>query len=347
MCLDTRPTADQAALFDTARRLVADLGPNTVAELDDDDRRARLRRALAETGVHDLRDAGEGRAPVASGVEAALVAQALGHGPADVAYLGRLLAGDLRRRAGGGPDGIARTVALTADLLGPATARDGHLVAEAVAIDADAAERALLVTPDGAGYRLVEVDLGATVEIGTDLTRRQLRLAAGTDVTPLDLEPVGPADLVGWTALGLAISTADAVGAMQGGIALAVDYASHRQQYGANVGSFQAVQHLLAEAHALAEGSLSISRHAAWAVDALEPFEARSATQAATVYAARAARTVGETVIQVHGGIGNTWECMAHVFLRRSLHDAALLGGAGQHLAALARERTGAAHGVS
>jgi alkylation response protein AidB-like acyl-CoA dehydrogenase len=54
-------------------------------------------------------------------------------------------------------------------------------------------------------------------------------------------------------------------------------------------------------------------------VDELPPPEAIRAATIAKLYCARAARTVCETAVQVHGGIGNTWECLAHVYLRRAL----------------------------
>ena len=82
--------------------------------------------------------------------------------------------------------------------------------------------------------------------------------------------------------------------------------------------------HPLAEGLALIEGSVSVLRHAAWAVDALAPPEAVRAAQIAKVYCARAALTICETSVQVHGGIGNTWECLAHVYLRRVLASAEL-----------------------
>jgi len=81
---------------------------------------------------------------------------------------------------------------------------------------------------------------------------------------------------------------------------------------------------MLAESLALIEGSVSILRHAAWAVDELPPAEAIRAAQIAKVYCARAARTVCETAVQVHGGIGNTWECLIHVYLRRALTSTEL-----------------------
>ena len=78
-------------------------------------------------------------------------------------------------------------------------------------------------------------------------------------------------DLTRWTALGLALACADLVGAMGGAVELATTYAAERRQYGAAIGSFQAIQHLLADAFVLAEGARSVTRHAAWAVDALPP----------------------------------------------------------------------------
>ena len=112
--------------------------------------------------------------------------------------------------------------------------------------------------------------------------------------------------------------------AARGAHTLACEYAKIREQYGKSIGSYQAVAHLLAESLALIEGSVSILRHAAWAVDELDPAEAIRAGRFAKVYCARAARTVCETAIQVHGGIGNTWECLAHVFLRRALTSTQL-----------------------
>ncbi len=133
-------------------------------------------------------------------------------------------------------------------------------------------------------------------------------------------------------ALGLALACADLVGVMQGAVALATDYAKNRHQYGTAIGSFQAVQHLLADAFVAMEGSRSLALHAAWAVDALAPDDALVAASVAKAYCARAARTVCETAIQVHGGIGNTWECLAHVYLRRALAGIDAFGGVGPSL---------------
>ena len=141
-----------------------------------------------------------------------------------------------------------------------------------------------------------------------------------------------PDELARWHSLGLAVACADLVGVMRGAIALAADYARERRQYGATIGSFQAVQHLLADAQVAMEGSRSIALHAAWAVDALPGPDALAAASSAKAYCGRAARAVCETAIQVHGGIGNTWECLAHVYLRRALLSTELLGGIGGSL---------------
>ena len=82
------------------------------------------------------------------------------------------------------------------------------------------------------------------------------------------------------------------------------------------------------------------------AVDALPPDEALAAASVAKAYCARAARSVTETCVQVHGGIGNTWECFVHVYLRRALLSSSLLGDEGYHLRALAHSRLGDSRGL-
>lgn len=142
---------------------------------------------------------------------------------------------------------------------------------------------------------------------------------AGVVESPAELVDLDDEDATRWHALALTVTCADLVGVARGTQNLAVEYAKVREQYGATIGSYQAVGHLLADALALIEGSVSVLRHAAWAVDELPAAEAVEAARVAKIYCARAALTVCETSIQVHGGIGNTWECLAHVYLRRAL----------------------------
>jgi alkylation response protein AidB-like acyl-CoA dehydrogenase len=142
---------------------------------------------------------------------------------------------------------------------------------------------------------------------------------AGAVESPAELAELTEEDASRWHALALTATTADLLGAARGTLDLAGEYAKVREQYGSTIGSYQAVGHLLAESLALIEGATSVLRHAAWAVDELPVAEAIEAGRVAKIYSARAAMTVCETSIQVHGGIGNTWECLAHVYLRRVL----------------------------
>jgi len=128
---------------------------------------------------------------------------------------------------------------------------------------------------------------------------------------------------------------------------VSVAYAQERKQYGVAIGTFQAVQHLLAEARCLSEGAFSVTLHPAWAADALAADEARSAARVAKAYCARAARTVCETAVQVHGGMGNTWDCIVHVYLRRALLSSQWFGDDGEQLRRLQQTRLGVSRGLS
>ena len=283
--MDVRLTAEQQQLRDAAAKLADDLGPAAVQDLDDQGRIARLDKQIAATGWRSLRSDG------ASGVEVAIVAEEFGRRLVDTPFLGPVLADDLARHVG-------------ADSAGMTVAVDDR------AVDARGAQRALSLS-DG---KVVAADVRDLTD-GADLTRADANIA-GTTVT---LGEVSADIAAQWRALALVTTTADLVGIARGAHAVACDYAKIREQYGKQIGSYQAIAHLLAESLALIEGSISVSRHAAWAVDELPPADAIRAAQVAKVYCARAARTVCEAAIQVHGGIGNTWDCLVHVYLRRAL----------------------------
>jgi hypothetical protein len=288
--MDVRLTAEQQQLRDAAAKLSDDLGPGSVQDLADDGRISKLDKQIQQTGWRSLRSDG------ASGVEVAIVAEEFGRGLIDAPFLGPVLADDLARQVG--DNGSGSTIAV-----------NGH------AIDARGYRRALTLD----GTTVSAVDVGAARD-AVDLTRAAADVnGTATAVGDLDSNAVQR-----WLALALATTSADLVGTARGAHTLACDYAKIREQYGKSIGSYQAIAHLLAESLALIEGSVSILRHAAWAVDELDPSEAIRAGRFAKVYCARAARTVCETAIQVHGGIGNTWECLAHVYLRRALTSTQL-----------------------
>ena len=347
--MDARDTPEQAELRRTARQLARELRARTVVELDDAVRRKRLADAVREAGWLELRHDGGGGAPLASGVEAAIIAEALGEAVADVPFAGPVLAADLARRAGlaaaeGAVVGFAR------DLIGPAVVAGARTTADLYAVDCDgeSPSAVYVLVPEAGGARLaqVAVDGGADgANRGSDLTRAIRTIPAGAPVREVSdaTRIVTRADLDAWSALGLALTTADLIGSARGALDQSVAYARERKQYGVAIGSFQAVQHLLAEGLCLLEGASSAALNASWSIDELGPSEARMAGSVAKAYAARAARTVCETAVQVHGGMGNTWECLVHVHLRRALLSTQWFGDDGEQLRHLQHARLGAA----
>jgi Acyl-CoA dehydrogenase, C-terminal domain len=346
--MDVRLSSVQEALLESVAAVVDRLGTRAVGQLDDRERSAKLEAAIVASGWRELRaDEGEG-APLTSGVEPAIVAEELGRGLADAPFLGPTLATELRRIAGAPPATVAETVVLVRSLSDIAATVDGMTPGRAVAIDAEGADAALLLMPDREGFVVASVRLGPAA-VGVDLTRPSAVLEDASPAAVIGRHGglLAPDDLTRWQALALALTSADLVGVMRGAIDLSCAYATSRQQFGRSVGSFQAVQHLLADALVLMEGSRSVARHAAWAVDALGADEALAAAAAAKAYCARSARAVCETSIQVHGGIGNTWECLAHVHLRRALLSSEILGGVSINMErVLAHHGIGGTHGL-
>jgi alkylation response protein AidB-like acyl-CoA dehydrogenase len=347
--MDTRDTPEQAELRRTARRLARELGPRTVADLNDRKRSERLAEAVRHAGWLELRQDGGDGGPLASGVEASIIADALGEVVADVPLAGPVLAADLARRSGARPiDGAV--VALSPDLIDAAVVSGRATDTPIYAVDCAAAgpAAAYVLAPEGDGYRLATVEVDSASD-GTDLTRTVRPIPAGAPRFPVADQSrlLTRADLDAWSALGLALTSADLVGLMRGVLDVTVAYAQERKQYGVPIGTFQAVQHLLAEARCLMEGAFSAALYPAWAVDQLGPDDARAAGRVAKAYCARAARTVCETAVQVHGGMGNTWDCIVHVHLRRALLSSQWFGDEREQLRQLERTRLGVTHGLS
>ncbi|MGV0554888.1 acyl-CoA dehydrogenase family protein, partial [Mycobacterium kansasii] len=173
------------------------------------------------TGWRSLRSDG------ASGVEVAIVAEDLGRRLVDTPVLGPVLADDLGRHIG--EDASGTTVAV-----------DDRV------IDARGARRALALS----GGAVSAVDVQALTD-GVDLTRAEATIVG----SPVALGEVSPEVAEQWRALALVTTTADLVGVARGAHAVACDYAKIREQYGKQIGSYQAIAHLLAESLALIEGS--------------------------------------------------------------------------------------------
>jgi alkylation response protein AidB-like acyl-CoA dehydrogenase len=128
---------------------------------------------------------------------------------------------------------------------------------------------------------------------------------------------------------------AEAVGVARHALDLAVEYAKERRQFGRQIGAYQAIAHPLADTFGDVELARSLTYAAAWKLDEA-PVEAPVAAAAAKAFATDAAVTACERAIQVHGGIGFTWEHPLHRFYKRALWLQAFAGHPATHRAVVA-----------
>ncbi len=217
------------------------------------------------------------------------------------------------------------------------TVLDGEKV---LVLDAASADFFLVSTSDGHRH-LVERDaagLSITPEESIDTTRRLSTLRfEGVRVAAADTLPgAGPDYEHVFDRLCVALA-AESTGIAQRTMEMAVEYAKDRQQFGRPIGAYQAVSHRCAQMLLETENARSLVYGAAWAADA-EPESLPPAASMAKAYASDAGWRVPNASIQVHGGIGFTWEHDLHFFLKRGRANAAIFGDAKWH-----RERVAAA----
>jgi alkylation response protein AidB-like acyl-CoA dehydrogenase len=124
--------------------------------------------------------------------------------------------------------------------------------------------------------------------------------------------------------------SAEMTGIAQRTMEMAVDYAKERQQFGRPIGSYQAVSHRCAQMLLETEGARSATYYAAWAADASTD-DLPLAASMAKAYASDAGWRVANASLQVHGGIGFTWEHDLHLWLKRARADASMFGDAHWH----------------
>jgi alkylation response protein AidB-like acyl-CoA dehydrogenase len=129
---------------------------------------------------------------------------------------------------------------------------------------------------------------------------------------------------------------AEMVGGMQRLLEITVEYAKTRKQFGRPIGQFQAVQHQCADMLVMTESSRSAAYYAAYAIEEGIP-EARVAVSVAKMYASDAYRKVGNRAIQVHGGMGFTWENDCHLYYRRAKVSELMFGDATFHREQIAK----------
>ncbi len=174
-----------------------------------------------------------------------------------------------------------------------------------------------------------------------DMTRRQCHVAF-QDVAVPAAQVLGQVG-AGWPIVqrtldqAMAGLCAEMVGTGQQALDMAVAYAKERVQFGKPIGSFQAVKHKCVDMMVQVENARSLTYYAAWTVDENVP-EARQAVPMAKAYCSDMCKTVTSEAIQVHGGIGFTWEHDMHLFYRRGLASEAAFGSAPVHREVVAQE---------
>ena len=193
-----------------------------------------------------------------------------------------------------------------------------------------------LVDPSAAGLKLSPVQ-------GMDLATRWVHLEM--DKVPVASDAVlgapGQAasllgDLLRRGAVGAA---AEMLGAARRCLDMAVGYAKVREQFGQPIGSFQAIRHKCSEMLLEVENSHSAVYYAAWALDA-KAEDAELAASVAKAYVADAARKVCGEAIQVHGGIGFTWEYDLHIYFKRAKALESMYGDVDYHREQIVRRAT-------
>jgi len=199
--------------------------------------------------------------------------------------------------------------------------------------DAAAADFFIVATADGRRHLVEAAADGVTVlaEPSIDATRRLSAVRfEGVEVAPQNTMPGEQADYYPvFHRLCVALA-AESTGIAQRTMEMSVEYAKDRKQFDRPIGSYQAVSHRCAQMLLETENSRSAVYGAAWAADA-EPESLPLAASIAKAYASDAGWRVPDAAIQVHGGIGFTWEHDLHFFLKRGKQNAAMFGDAKWH----------------
>jgi len=173
-------------------------------------------------------------------------------------------------------------------------------------------DRSMVVVPAGS-FAATEADTA-------DLTRPRSDVAFDGPT-----EPLPTPDVAGSSVRASVAIAAESVGGARAALDMAVAYAHERTQFGKPIGSFQAIKHKAADMLRAVEAARLAVYYAAWAIDAGDPSHA-VATAHAKVAANEAFLLCAKESIQIHGGIGVTWEHDAHLFYRRALANATMFG---------------------
>jgi alkylation response protein AidB-like acyl-CoA dehydrogenase len=194
--------------------------------------------------------------------------------------------------------------------------------------DADSAD--VVVIYDAAAETATVAEAGAVQaeRVDTiDSTRRFSRVEPNGEGEQLSGGRGTPGEAIAPIAVAL---SAELVGVSQKAMEMAVEYAKDRQQFGRPIGSNQGVSHRCAQMLLEVEGARSATLYAGWTAD-FEPESLQLAASMAKAYSSDCGWRVTASSLQVHGGIGFTWEHDLHFFLKRAKTDGALFGSAREH----------------
>jgi alkylation response protein AidB-like acyl-CoA dehydrogenase len=340
-------TDDQTTIKRTARDfLAARYKPAVMRELAEDDRGFTDDQwsAVAELGWAGVVISEEHGGLGFGVLELALIGEELGYALAPTPLLPSIWGAVLLEAAGRDAEkrrwlpalaaGEARATVSLCDQPAdtPLAVRDGVIGGRVLAVPhADCAD--LLVVAAGGDWHLVEMQapgVGVQPQTSLDPTRKLATVELdGVAATPLDAEGRSGALELAHAVL-LTSLAAESVGVAQRTMEMAVDYARDREQFGRPIGSYQAIAHRCAQMLLETEGARSLSYGAAYAVDHA-PGTAPRAAAMAKAYAGDAGFRVSASALQVHGGIGFTWEHDLHFFLKRATANARTFGGSAEH----------------
>jgi alkylation response protein AidB-like acyl-CoA dehydrogenase len=334
--MDVSFTEDQMALRAGLRELL-DARSTTAnvrtAMASDTGADLELYRQLAEFGIADLPGLVEagivfeecGRAlvpaPVLSTVGICAPALAAAVGDAEEDELGRALR-----------DGSAI----------PVLVMDGQAVMDGGRIrgtfplvpEAHVATHVVCAAADESRVSLVAIEAGdaaITVHPTMDPTRRLASVNLdGAPARVVGTPGGAPVALAAARLYGAVAVAHELVGVAAAALDMAVAHARMREQFGRAIGGYQAISHRCVDMFVALESARSLAYYAAWAVQTGAPDAALAASQA-KASASEGAVFSTQSNIQVHGGIGFTWEHDAHLFLKRARSGAALLGSASDH----------------
>lgn len=339
--MDFELSEDQSALQDAARELLGSRSsPERVRAVVDAgggwDR--DLWSDLVEQGWPALLGPEDLGGLALGWVEAAVLLEAVGERLAPVPVLSQLVAVDTLAAAGEqawlgklvGGDAIAAVSGRTVEAL---QADGGWRLSgstEPVAFAPSADVLLVPATDPEGGRRLFMVELGVDrpgAEEAMDLTREMARVTL--DGRPASLLGDGSA-VEAYLDRGTVALSAELLGLAGAALRMAVDHAKDREQFGRPIGSFQAVKHRCADMLVDLEGMRSAAWWAAWCL-ATGDADRSLAASTAKIWCSDAADRVICSALQVHGGIGFTWECDLHLYLKRAQYDRVSFGSSSAH----------------